>query len=475
MKRPATDAPDDLAVTTAVDFLKRQHSLEQQAKELMPYNPNECTYLKGPIRQPVFACLTCFRNNNSNPIGICYSCSIQCHSSHDLVELFAKRDFVCDCGTTRMSKTVDGGCKLRLANGSETPSISLRTGTGLSHRSWGSISSLELPADDIPGTNSYNQNYKGLFCGCQSLYNPLEETGNMIQCYFGYECGEDWYHEDCILGYKRGILQASLNSGEKLLDKCEPGENLLDKLTEPGEDAANDTSIMSSSDDLVKVPHFPDLDDFDVFVCWKCVSQFKEAFEALEQHQDIVLASLPHLEAVESVAEWERRAGMGTSVKTEPEENADIKKETGESADLKAPSTQIEPSLPTKPTLNPKNPVKSYFFKFDFRDKLKQLLSTENKSLKSLLLNHSYLYLPDPVYEPPEDDDDTSTTGSLLDLGAEALLSVPREQALEGLQAYDKIKSRLKDFFRPFAEQGKVVTEEEVRTFFGNIKKEDNA
>lgn len=122
------------------------------------------------------------------------------------------------------------------------------------------------------------------------------------------------------------------------------------------------------------------------------------------------------------------------------------------------------------------DPPKSYFFRFSFRDKLKQLsATTTDEKLKSFLLNHKYLYMPDPVYEPPEDDDNSSTTGSLLDLGTEALLSFPREQALEGLQAYDKIKSKLKDFFRPFAEQGKVVTEEEVRTFFGKVKQEDNA
>ena len=98
---------------TAVDYIKTRDKLEKEARELMPFDPSECTYGKGELRQPIFACITCSDENNEE-IGVCYSCSIQCHSSHELVELFTKRNFVCDCGTTKMSKTIDGGCKLRL-------------------------------------------------------------------------------------------------------------------------------------------------------------------------------------------------------------------------------------------------------------------------------------------------------------------------------------------------------------------------
>lgn len=52
---------------------------------------------------------------------------------------------------------------------------------------------------------------------------------------------------------------------------------------------------------------------------------------------------------------------------------------------------------------------------------------------------------------------------------AEALDSLPRDRAIESIQAYDKIRSKLREFFKPFAEQGKIVTEDEVRNFFGHI------
>lgn len=90
------------------------------------------------------------------------------------------------------------------------------------------------------------------------------------------------------------------------------------------------------------------------------------------------------------------------------------------------------------------------------------------------LLNHEYLYLDDPVFEPPEEalsnDGASSATGSLLDLGSAALLSLPREKAIEGLQAYDKIRSKLREFFKPFAEKGEVVAEDKVREFFAALK-----
>lgn len=38
------------------------------------------------------------------PAGICATCSITCHSEHEQVELFSRRHFQCDCGTTRLGE-----------------------------------------------------------------------------------------------------------------------------------------------------------------------------------------------------------------------------------------------------------------------------------------------------------------------------------------------------------------------------------
>lgn len=418
-------------VTTAVDYLDQQNELEREARELMPYEPNECTFIKGELRQPVFACLSCSRDNHNQPIGVCYSCSIQCHSSHEIVELFSKRDFVCDCGTTRMKNTKNGACKIRskVDLDSFTPRTgSSQTGSSQTQRSWGS--NIDSEADDIPGTNSYNHNFKGKFCSCEEPYNPLEETRNMIQCYFGFACGEDWFHEDCILGY-----------GKSLNDHKSSG-NILHELSEPGEDAAADASIKQEKE-KTESSVFPDLEAFDVFICWKCVLKFDRIFKDLQAIDGVVFSCLPHLN-VNTKEEWNQ---LNTAYQNDEPKNKRVKLEQD----------------------SVKEPPRSVCLNFGFRDKLNNIKVTAKGELASFLENHSYLYLPDPVYEPPEDDDNSST----FELGTEALLSLPRDQAIEGLQAFDQVRSKLRDFLRPFANENKIVTEEEVRTFFSNIKKED--
>lgn len=493
---------------TAVDYIHTQLALERRARELMPYDPDACTYIKGELRQQVYACLTCSRANGNVPIGVCYSCSIQCHSTHDLVELFTKRKFVCDCGTTKMAKTSNGACRLRLHDRTEqhkTHSVPRpRTGSGPSSRSHLLV---EFPAEDIPSLgNLYNHNFEGRFCECKRVYNPLEETGNMHQCHFGFVCGEDWFHEDCILGYTPGLF------GPKRAVKEEvTGQNLLEELGPAGEDAFTEhvkkRELVSGpqddeddDDEEVLIPHFPSLDDFDQFICWKCAAQFKAVFDLFPD--DVVYSRIPHFENVASAEDWkaqfddytrklasqledklnETSAGNGKSENSdddEPkikrakideyhdkkdklEENGDKKAKIDDKVDRKAKAPEVHASL---------------FLTKTFRNGLTNLLKSleHTSAVHKFLTNHSYLYRDDPIFQPPpESNDHSSTTGSLLELGAEALKSLPKEQAVEGLEAYDKVREKLRAFFKPFAEQGKVVTEEEVRDFFKDIKKENN-
>lgn len=427
---------------TAVDYIENQLKLEREARELMPYDPNECTYEQGELRQPVFACLTCSKQNDNQPIGVCYSCSIQCHASHEIVELFSKRSFVCDCGTTRMSKTYNGACNLRRSNNKETQRRLSISST--------SSKELNLNAEDIPSSsNIYNQNFLGNFCSCEKPYNPLEETGDMLQCYFGFVCGEDWYHDRCIMG----IPQESIEKTKQKTD-TEEGDNILNKLPPPGEDAESDRRQHDDqqSDEEFAIPHFPKLDDFDVFICWKCVSQFRDVFAELERIPGIVLCKLAHFDNIKTMDEWELQ-------------NEQLNNEDKPAVKRMKQSEETEFYKP---------PQYSFFLANDFREKIINLYESLNHEsrLFEFLTNNEYLFRDDPVYEPPNDVE--STTGSILDMGADALQSLPREKAIEGLQAYDKIREKLRDFFKPFAEEGKVVTEEEVREFFGAMKEENS-
>lgn len=196
---------------SASEYVSHQDELEQEAKELMPWDPKTCTYEMGPLKQSVFACRT------HKYIGLCYSCSIQCHTKCDIVELFTKRHFTCDCGTERDNQEPgERGfrCQIRQNREPDVPSF----------------------------TNTYGQNFQGLFCECKKEYDP-DSNDTMIQCVLGAECNEDWYHDSCI------------------------GKN------------------------------FPPLESFDAYICWKCVKKYDYYFKRILSHalsEKIIAHTLIH-------------------------------------------------------------------------------------------------------------------------------------------------------------------------------------
>ncbi|GMH29769.1 hypothetical protein Nepgr_031612 [Nepenthes gracilis] len=118
----------------------------------------ECTYTKGYMkRQAIFSCLTCTPDGNA---GICTACSLSCHDGHEILELWTKRNFRCDCGNSKFGEFY---CK------------------------------LSSNKDLVNIENSYNHNFRGAYCTCGRPYpDPdAEEQEEMIQCCI---C-EDWFHE----------------------------------------------------------------------------------------------------------------------------------------------------------------------------------------------------------------------------------------------------------------------------------------
>lgn len=119
-----------------------------------------CTFPRGYLkRQAVYVCKTCAELTHKRA-GICYECSLQCHSDHEVVELYTKRNFRCDCGNSRFGGAVE--C------------------------------SLWEEKDDENIENRYNHNFDGLFCTCLKPYpDPDAEVEHEM-----FQCGicEDWYH-----------------------------------------------------------------------------------------------------------------------------------------------------------------------------------------------------------------------------------------------------------------------------------------
>ncbi|KAK9507830.1 hypothetical protein O3M35_007604 [Rhynocoris fuscipes] len=157
------DNGEDENTMTLVDFLEEEQQLESDAYAVLgPSDDKNCTYSLGYVpRQALYACITCTPQDtpDSKPAGICLACSYHCHEGHELVELYTKRLFRCDCGNSLF--------KGRKCN-------------------------LEPEKSAVNEKNVYNQNFKGVYCTCARPYpDPDEENSDdMHQCII---C-EDWYH-----------------------------------------------------------------------------------------------------------------------------------------------------------------------------------------------------------------------------------------------------------------------------------------
>lgn len=79
------------------------------------------------------------------------------------------------------------------------------------------------------------------------------------------------------------------------------------------------------------------------------------------------------------------------------------------------------------------------------------------------LNDHPYLATEEETYEPPADPDSGL---SLEELGLRALERIPRDRAIDGIQAFMDLRDGLMQYLKPFAEQGKEVNEGDIQAFF---------
>ncbi|KAG6837393.1 hypothetical protein H0H93_010011 [Arthromyces matolae] len=70
------------------------------------------------------------------------------------------------------------------------------------------------------------------------------------------------------------------------------------------------------------------------------------------------------------------------------------------------------------------------------------------------------------TYEPPEDPDSGL---SLEELGMRALERMPRDKAIDGIHAFNGMRDNLVKYLRPFAQEGKVVGESDIKQFFDSL------
>ncbi|KAF8228424.1 hypothetical protein L208DRAFT_1403929 [Tricholoma matsutake] len=415
--------------STLAEYIASQEELIKEAALALPHQFSQCTYTLGPLRQAVYLCLTC-----SDARGLCGACSIACHTDHEQIELFPKRNFRCDCPTSAISHPC----------------------------------TLHKILEDENVSNTYGQNFRGLFCRCGKPYDPKTEKETMIQC---LSC-EEWYHESCC------------NLRERLTP-TEPSPAQHPENIEPLSETNDDTVSEASSSDLP--PPLISGTEYECFVCGACVSKN----EILKRYSGTPGAIMVIRD--DPASPW-RRLGDDLCV---ADENIDVNNGSPgfSTIGIKRALSPSDANIPdakrvrgfsqasTRPSslcLGPKHNSVAQAIISNRKTSPEQSLGagdiflTENfrerwcrcVSCLPHLEAIPYLVHPEETYEPPEDPDSGL---SLEELGMRALERLPRDRAIDGIHAFNGMRDGLINYLRPFAQQGKVVNEADVRGFFASL------
>ena len=377
---------------------------------------------------------------------MCYACSIQCHGDHNLVEIFAKRNFTCDCGTTRLPAT--SPCTLR-ANAD--------TGAKGVHS--------EKPYNGSE-PNVYNQNFRNRFCNCSCDYDPFQQKGTMFQClglgtHLTGGCGEDWFHPGCLMGLGPRWYEDVKGKQEEKKVKTE----------EVKEDADDEDPPMP--------PGFPDEDAFEGLICYKCV----ESNPWIKRYA----GSQGFLKPVffeGGANSTEPPPPADTSASTPTDANGDSKKRKASELDVgtedgpdKRPRSSADSDCKLDRLSGPPSGRFSLFFLPDFRNELCQCTSCA-----AHLDTFPQLREEEDIYEPPLSDAgseqggaSTHGSGSLYERGESVLKNIDRVRAIEGVMAYNMMKEKLKPLFEAFAGTGKAIGADDIKDYFAKLRGDDEA
>jgi E3 ubiquitin-protein ligase UBR7 len=403
----------------------------------------------------------------------------------------------------------------------------------------------DVTGEEPAMSNKYNQNFRNRFCGCEQDYDPHQEKGTMFQC-LGLGtvedggCGEDWWHPECLVGHSReeyakmiekpkapetnGVVEKMEDVTEEMGD-IKPTSNgetngymiaVLPTITATIDAAvANGTGIDGNDiaaeaeadadeedDDPPLPPGFPDEDDFDHFICYKCLeaNSWIKKYAGSTGFLAPVYLDKTLNDASAGAMEPASNPTNGDSKKRKADDDEEQTSSTSLAAPIQAKRQKSEdpsgalssipedtmtlPITPKKPEATPtckhaalpSLPAQaetsrfSLFLAPDFRDHLCRC-----SSCFPHLKAHPQLLEEEDTYEPPvsEDGDDGAQsvgTGSILDRGEAAFNNMDRVQAIQGAMAYAHLKDKVAAFLKPFAESGQAVGAEDVKAYFEKLR-----
>ncbi|EFN87245.1 putative E3 ubiquitin-protein ligase UBR7 isoform X2 [Harpegnathos saltator] len=335
----AETTEDDNSVTM-LDVLQVENQLEEDAYAVLGASDDQnCTYNKGYMRQALYACKTC---SNKTRAAVCLACSFHCHEGHELVELYTKRHFRCDCGSSKFE---------------------------------GKQCNLEKQKSATNGENKYNQNFDGVYCTCARPYpDPEGDDDEMLQCII---C-EDWYHSKHL-----------------------------------------------------EVDSVPAEDTYDEVICARC----------MREHNFL----------------WRYAAKYAVLGKSDA--IADNKIEEVDVCEL--------PKGCQMPKVGPVNTKGSCFWKQGWRTSL--CTCDECKSVYSAK-DVAFLLDPKDSVQAYEEAGKMNKKESQYEKGMKALASLEHVQQLTAIEEYNNMKERLMQYLQKFAQNKKVVREEDIKEFFSGME-----
>ncbi|KIJ49242.1 hypothetical protein M422DRAFT_28192 [Sphaerobolus stellatus SS14] len=418
-------------------IIASEDALVQEAALALPHSFDNCTHELGAIKQHVHLCLTC-----RIPRGLCSACAVACHGDHEQVELFPKRAFTCDCPT----RVGDHPC-------------TLYKGT-----------------QPVSTNNKYGQNFHAKFCRCHRPYDAKKEKETMVQC---LAC-EDWFHESCL------NLRTRPNEKVATPPPADPPAQ--------GQETHEDDGDSTASNDLPSA--LLPASAYDSFICGPCVLS-NDTLRRWAGTNGVMMVfrnadeELPTDSVIEEGGvdlRWKVLDDEGNDEKPSVDEDSSkrpLDEENAEDRESKRLKTDDGTPVATSATcLAPPLNLKAQKI-------LNKLASKDSDSeeKKPEIIGHGDIFLiegwrerwcrcnkcitplqeckflleEEETYEPPEDPDSGK---SLVDLGMRALLNLPRDRAIDGIMAYNNMRDELISYLRPFAEEGRVVREEDVKEFF---------
>ncbi|XP_076331777.1 putative E3 ubiquitin-protein ligase UBR7 [Tachypleus tridentatus] len=396
---------------TMLDLLEDEQELEEDANAVLGGSDDKnCTYPMGYVkRQALYVCGTCSTVNN-DPAGICLACSYACHEGHELLELYTKRKFRCDCGNSKFPNTV---CR------------------------------LYAKKDSLNYQNEYNHNFRGRYCSCKRPYpDPDDEIPDeMVQCII---C-EDWYH-----GRHLGkTIPENQDFSEMICSWC---MGKLPFLWSYSVQCAGLKLKEEKTDENVDIEG--------------------EISKALTDHG--VREATIKFETFDSQnMKMDNRVPPGQSIDTSKESHCASVTDAVSVENDKQKCQEDEKDEITCCLLNtlPKYnlpPVGPTFWTDGWRKKLCKCTECMKLYLKSKCL--FVLDEEDTVHFYEEHGRSCSGIESQYDKGLSVLQNMDRVHQVEAIYEYNAMKSELKDYLKKFADSRKVVREEDIREFFSQMQ-----